>query len=146
MASNAFATMVFSAIVIANRSWPNAANYWAWQQRNHLANPSQPVTIEIATRNSLVPLYENAPPATKVGWSFSKLCLATSNSPRSLTPHEIIHTPHQNDAAMRSPGSSTGEVLPYALQTDATISARSFISTCPLPKIDPSFDECRIGY
>jgi len=76
--------------------------------------------------DSLVPRCENASPVTKVGWSSSKLCLATSNSPPSLTPHEIIYTHHQVDSAARLPGSSTGRSVAVS-PTDRLRNLRAFV-------------------
>src|SRR6266496_1657438 len=100
--SNAFATTVSSAIVIAKRSWPNAVNFWEWRHsRKRPIHRSRSGTIEIATSNSLVSLCENARLATRVAWLFSNVWQPSLSNQHLSIHHEIITTELEFDSAER---------------------------------------------
>src|SRR5438046_527895 len=135
--------MDFLVIVIADRSWQNAVNFWECQHwRRYQIRRIRLGTIVIVTSNSLASLCENARLAIKVPWLFSNVWqLSLSNQHLSIH-HEIITTEPEFDSAERLAGSSAGELLPRH-NTDSRESINATSTTLALdrkPSRIPHFD------
>src|SRR5262249_10147311 len=92
-ASNAFAIMVSSAIATGKRSWPDAANYWAWRL---LWQPTRPRITETSMNNSPGHRCASVRSATVAAWSWLR-CWRLTDRQQSGIPHE--HNPRLREIA-----------------------------------------------
>ena len=80
MGSTAFAITAFSAIDTDKRSWPDAANYWAWRSRKcHRSNPRIRITVT-GTKNSPGFRCASARFVAVATWSSLKTLAAPNNA------------------------------------------------------------------